>query len=149
MMLLLVGVAIVIGCLMPVQAAINAELGRILQQPYLSALVSFFVGTLFLGFLVLIQGISVEPLRRLPFSTPHLLSGGVMGALFVGASLYLIPKLGATGLIASFICGQLLMSVLMDHFGLFGLKAVPISASRLLGLVCLIGGLFLVMRKTV
>ena len=148
MMYLLVIITIVIGCLMPVQASLNAELGRIIRHPYLGALVSFSVGTIALSIIVLVQGFPMEQIKKLPFSSPHLLIGGFLGALFVASSIFLIPKLGATTMIASFITGQLLASVLLDHYGLLGLQVQPISLQRLVGIILLFAGLLLVIRKS-
>jgi transporter family-2 protein len=79
---------------------------------------------------------------------PHLFFGGVLGALFVGSSVFFIPKMGATSMIAAYITGQLIGSVLMDHFGLFGLSVFPITLTRLAGLFLLFVGLFLVIKKS-
>lgn len=147
MIIALVVIAVVIGGLMPIQASINAELGRIISHRYLGALISFLVGTIGLTIVVFLQGFPLEQVKKIPLSSPHLLSGGLMGALFVAASIFLIPKLGATTLIASFVTGQLLMSVVLDHYGLFGLTVNPMTYQRTFGIILLFAGLFLVIRK--
>lgn len=148
MLYVLIISAVIIGGLMPVQAGINAELTRFLQHPFLAAFISFFGGALFLSFLVLSQGLPVAELKRLPSAPPYFFIGGLLGALFVGSSIFLVPKLGATTMMVAYIVGQLIMSVCMDHFGWFGLPVVPVSVPRLVGLVLLAIGLALVMKKT-
>lgn len=148
MIMLLVIIAVVVGGLMPIQASINAELGRIINHRYLGALISFLVGTLGLSLIVLLQGSPLQNFKKIPLSSPHLLSGGLMGALFVASSIFLIPKLGAVTLIAAFVTGQLLMSVVLDHYGLFGLTVNPMTLPRAVGIILLFAGLWLVIRKT-
>jgi bacterial/archaeal transporter family-2 protein len=77
----------------------------------------------------------------------HLLLGGVFGAIFVGSSLFFIPRMGATAMIGSFISGQLLCSVVIDHYGLMGMNTHPVSLTRVVGVILLFAGLFLVIRK--
>ncbi|HXH76394.1 MAG TPA: DMT family transporter [Bacteriovoracaceae bacterium] len=147
MIYFLIITAVIIGALMPVQAGINAELTRLVQHPYLGALISFFMGTVLLSLIVIVQGIPVSEIKRLTTASPILFVGGFLGALFVGSSIFLIPKLGATTMIAAYITGQLLMSVCMDHYGWFGIPVNHISMTKICGLFMLFVGLFMVMRK--
>lgn len=140
-------IAIVIGILMPVQAGLNAELGRHLGHPYLSALTSLTVGALAVSGLVFFNG-GFGGLRNLIQAPPHLLLGGLLGAIFVGSSMILIPRMGATAMVGAFITGQLLGSVLIDHFGLFGLQTYALNYSRMIGIFLLFAGLLLVVRKS-
>lgn len=139
--------AIIIGSMMPVQAAINAELTRLVRHPYLGALISFTIGTLALGIMVILQGLPIAELKRLTSASPHLFIGGVLGALFVGSSIFLIPKVGATTMIGAFVTGQLLMSVFIDHYGLLGIPVNQVSVTRVVGIILLFVGLLLVVRK--
>lgn len=148
MIYVLIFTAIVIGTLMPLQAGINAELTRFIQHPYLGAMTSFTTGTIALAIIVFIQGAPITEIKRLTSAPPHLFIGGILGALFVGSSIFLIPKMGATTMIASFVTGQLLMSVLIDHYGLMGLPVQQISWIRSIGIILLFTGLLLVVRKS-
>lgn len=147
MIFVLAIVAVVIGTLMPFQAGINAELTRAIRHPYLGAFISFLTGTVVLGIIVLIQGQAVESIKRLSSQPPYLFLGGALGALFVGSSIFLIPKMGATAMIAAFVTGQLLMSVAMDHYGVLGLPVQTISTTRLLGVILLFIGIYMVLKK--
>src|SRR5690606_24636615 len=112
-------VAIVIGTLMPLQAGLNAELTRNLSHPYLGAFVSLVVGAVAMGSILLFTD-GFTNIKKLSLAPPHLFLGGILGAIFVTSSMFLIPKMGATGMIAAFITGQLLGSVIIDHFGFLG-----------------------------
>lgn len=147
MIFLLILLAVFIGALMPVQAGINAEFTRFLNHPYLVPIVSLIVGTVGLSFLLLLQGISMNDVKRLGEAPPYMFLGGILSAIFVTAAMYFIPKMGATTMIAAYVTGQLLMSVVIDHYGLMNLTPHPISASRILGVILLFAGLFLVVKK--
>lgn len=141
-------IAVIIGSMMPIQASINAELTRLVKHPYLGALISFSIGTLALGIMVIMKGLPITEVKRLSSAPPHLFIGGVLGALFVGSSIFLIPKMGATTMIAAFVTGQLLMSVFIDHYGLLGIPVNQVSVTRIIGIILLFIGLLLVVRKT-
>lgn len=138
--------AIIIGILMPFQAGLNAELTRFLRHPYLAAFISLSIGAIAMSFLILFNG-GFGELKRLGGAPPHLFLGGLLGAIFVGSSLFFIPRMGATAMIAAFITGQLLGSVVVDHFGLMGLTPNPVTITRIMGIILLFAGLFLVIRK--
>lgn len=147
MIYILIIAAVVVGTLMPFQAGINAELTRFVRHPFLAAFTSFFIGTVALGIILLGHGTSGEHFRRLLDAPPKLFLGGVLGALFVASSIYFIPRMGATVMIAALVAGQLLMSVLIDHYGWLNLPVLPISITRIIGIVLLFAGVLLVVRK--
>jgi bacterial/archaeal transporter family-2 protein len=147
MFLSLILIAIVVGALMPIQAGINAELTRFIEHPYLGALISFFIGTSALLILSTLHGLPIHDLKRLTHAPAHYFLGGILGALFVGSSIYLIPRLGATIMVGSIVTGQFLMSLFMDHYGVLGVPAVPLNWERLVGMSLLIIGLTMLMKK--
>ena len=57
-----------------------------------------------------------------------------------------VRTLGAGGIVAASIAGQLTMSVVVDQFGLLGVDKDPITVSKLLGVLLLAGGTLLVVR---
>jgi len=147
MIYLLVTITIIIGALMPVQAGLNAELGRIVENRYFGAFISFLTGTIGLTLVLLFQPNVLGSIKKIPFHSPLLLTGGILGALFVVSSTLLIPRLGATTMMGAFITGQLLMAVVMDHYGLLGLTVSPINWQKAFGVFLLFVGLALVLKK--
>jgi bacterial/archaeal transporter family-2 protein len=148
MILFLIVLTILIGTLLPVQASLNAELTRFLKHPLMGAFWSFLSGTLVLAVIILIQGLPKLEWRKF-FDLPwYYYLGGAMGTLFVGSSIYLIPRLGATTMMAAFVTGQLIMSVIMDHYGILGLSPYPATTQRIIGVVLLFSGLLLVIKKS-
>lgn len=71
-------------------------------------------------------------------------AGGAFGVCFVALAVMLLPKLGASGFVALALAGQVIASMLLDHFGLFGLVEKQLSMSRVLGALLLIGGVVLI-----
>lgn len=139
--------AIVIGTLMPLQAGLNAELTRHLNHPFLGALISLASGALIVSIFVMFSGYGFSDLKKLISAPPHLMLGGVLGAIFVGSSLFFIPRMGATAMIAAFITGQIIGSLVIDHYGMLSLAPAPVSLQRIIGVFFLFIGLFLVLRK--
>jgi transporter family-2 protein len=73
--------------------------------------------------------------------------GGLIGAVFVASSLVTVRTLGAGGVVAATIAGQLTGAAVIDQFGLLGLSKTPLSATRVVGIALLAVGVFLVVRK--
>ncbi len=141
----------VAGFLMPVQTGINAQLHREVGHPIGAAFVSFFVGTVALAIIyaVLYLGARAPAPALAKFVTaPWYLvySGGLIGAFAVFTMLTLAPKLGASVLIASFLTGQMIASVALDHYGILGYAEHPVNLWRALGVAFLIAGVFLIRR---
>jgi transporter family-2 protein len=143
MLLVLLLSAVLVGTLMPLQAVINAQLGRELASPIASAFISFLGGTVILGLITLFFPTKWERLTSLPL---WMFVGGLLGAVFVAAALILVPRIGATALMATFMAGQLIMSLAMDHYGWFGLATRPLDLLRLCGVLCVVAGIVLMTR---
>ncbi len=134
------------GCLVGMQAPINSRLGKTIGGVQ-AATFSFLVGTLALVSIsyVLRGGLgSLGHVGRVPWWA---LVGGLLGAVYVFVALEAVRTLGASGLTAVVITGQLVISVVVDRFGLFGLAKQHIDASRIVGLVLLMAGVVLVVRR--
>lgn len=140
----LVGIAA--GCLVGMQAPINSRLGKSVGSLQ-AATFSFLVGTAVLLLIATFArgGLgSLSEVRQVPWWA---LVGGLLGAVYVSVALIAVRTLGASGLTAVVIGGQLAISVAIDRFGLFGLARQHIGASRVVGLVLLVAGVALVVRK--
>lgn len=142
----LVFVAFLIGCMLPWQPVINARLGSALTSAMLAGFISFIGGAFILGFLALVRNDFIGKSHLFQQAPWWSYFGGVLGAIFVVVSLILVPKIGTTALGISFICGQLLMAIIMDHYGLAGLAVRPVDGQRLLGVALVLLGAFLVTR---
>jgi bacterial/archaeal transporter family-2 protein len=134
------------GCLVGMQAPINSRLGKSVGSVQ-AATFSFLVGTLvLLAIAAFVQG-GLGDLGKLGQAPWWALVGGLLGAVYVTVALVAVRTLGASGLTAVVITGQLAISVAIDRFGLFGLEKQHVDASRIFGLALLVAGVVLVVRK--
>jgi bacterial/archaeal transporter family-2 protein len=134
------------GCLVGMQAPINARLGRTVGSVQ-AATVSFTVGTVVLLLALTVVNGGFGNLAHIGRAPWWALLGGLCGAVFVTIAIVTVRTLGASGLSAAAITGQLVVSVTIDRFGLLGIAKQPIGASRIAGLALLVAGVVLVVRK--
>jgi bacterial/archaeal transporter family-2 protein len=134
----------VAGGLIALQAPINAGLGRSTGS-LAAALVSFAVGTVALTAIVVLSG-KAGGLGSASDVSWYYLIGGLLGAVYVTNALIAVAAIGAGGVAAATITGQLVASVTIDRLGLFGLEEVPLSPERLIGVGLLLAGTILVVR---
>lgn len=139
--------ALGIGVLLPLQVGVNSQLRGYVESPLIATLVSFAVGTLALLVIVIGSRTAWPPLRVFGSMPIWLWSGGLLGMIFVGGSIVLGPKIGAAALVGWVIAGQLIMSVILDHFGMAGFPVHPATLTRLVGVGLLIAGAALVVRS--
>ncbi len=137
--------AFLAGMFIAVQAPTNALLSRGLGSPVNAAFVSFLVGSLALATVALALGVRPGPgaMRALPW---YAWMGGLYGAVFVAVAAFAAPRMGVTYFLMVGIAGQLVMALLLDKFGAFGVPRVDISAMRLAGVMLVVAGAFLVRR---
>lgn len=142
------GLAVVLtavaGGLIAAQAPINAELGRA-TGTLAAAFVSFLVGTIALAAVIVLSGKAGGLTSTFDVSWYYLL-GGFLGAIYVFNALVAVSAIGAGGVAAATIFGQLAASVAIDRLGLFGLDEVPLTPERIVGVVLLLAGTILVVR---
>ncbi|HUX22388.1 MAG TPA: DMT family transporter, partial [Spirochaetia bacterium] len=87
-------------------------------------------------------------LRHLPGPNQwYLYLGGVLGLVIVAAPVFLVPRIGATATVTAIVIGQLTMAVVADQFGLFGNPKIALTIPRLLGVLLLASGAYLVARS--
>lgn len=129
-----------VGALQPIINANLANRTGILE----SAFVSFLVGTLALGGVVLV--IRQGDLRGVAGAPWWQLTGGFLGAFFVTMFIVAVPRIGTAAAMAAVIASQLLAGVVLDHFGLLGGRQIPVDMVRIAGILLLFGGAALVLR---
>ena len=139
-------VCLVAGALMPLQAGVNAQLARWVGHPVTASLVSFATGALALLAYTAATRPQLPPLSALTSAPWWVWVGGLLGGVFVTAAAAFAPRLGAATFISITIAGQVLVSILLDHFGVVGFAARPVTAPRLLGALLLIAGVLLVRK---
>ena len=136
--------AIIAGSLLPTQAGINSQLNLWTRSPVLAAIISFAVGTLSLSIFALVSGVPIPAAAGLGRYPWWIWTGGFMGAFFVVSTVILAPKLGAAPMISLIIAGQMLASILLDHFGMLGYPMHPLNIWRFIGVAFIVGGVVLI-----
>lgn len=134
------------GAATALQAPTNAKMMTAVGSPVNAAFVSFAVGTAALGILaVMLQTRpDMAASRALPW---YVWMGGLYGAIFVVAATWGVPKLGVATTITLMVAGQLMLSLVLDHFGAMGIPKQPLNLGRILGVGLVVAGVLLVRRS--
>jgi transporter family-2 protein len=134
----------IVGGLIALQPPVNAGLGRATGN-VAAAFVSFLIGTLILALLVGVAGQS-DGLRSTFDVEWYYLLGGALGVAYVFTVLVTVSSIGAGGVAAATITGQLTASVIIDRLGILGLEEQALSLERVAGVALLLAGTYLVVR---
>lgn len=144
--LLMLG-TLIIGAILPVQAIVNARLGRQIGGPLMGSLVSFLVGLIFLFLLILATNSSAFQQLRSASTVPwYLWLGGILGAVYVGYITWINQQQGLALTFGLVVSGQIFMSLLIDHFGWIGSQVRTITLEKIIGALLIIIGLMLIKK---
>jgi len=133
------------GGLIAMQAPINSMLGKSVGT-FAAASVSFIVGTIALVLITLLVGGGFGDLDEARHLSWYYLMGGVLGAVYVTTALVAVRELGAGGVTAATIAGQLSLSLVIDQLGILGVDKQAITWQRMLGVLLLALGTVLIVR---
>ncbi|WP_320171953.1 DMT family transporter [Maridesulfovibrio sp.] len=139
-----ISMAFMFGALAPTQAGVNMRLRGFVGDPVLAALISFAVGTLVLLGYAIAMRIPV-PEASTVFKGPWWMwTGGFMGAFFVAAAVIVAPILGAGTMMCWMVAGQMVASILLDHYGLIGYAVREATPGRIAGAALVVIGAVLI-----
>ena len=142
---LAVGLTAIAGGLVAMQAPINSGLGKGVGT-FAAATISFIVGTAVLLLITLVSSSNVH-LGGASGLSWYYFTGGLLGAAYVTTVLVSVRTLGAGGVTAATIAGQLTTAVVLDRLGILGLAQKPLSLARIIGVGLLVAGVFLIVRE--
>ena len=134
------------GGLIAMQAPINSMLGKSVGT-FAAASVSFVVGTIALVLITVLVGGGFGDVGEARHLAWYSLLGGVLGAVYVTTALVAVRSLGAGGVTAATIAGQLTLSLVIDQLGILGVDKQAITWERVLGVVLLALGTLLIVRE--
>jgi transporter family-2 protein len=143
---LAVMLTVLAGSLVAMQAPINSMLGKTVGT-FAAASVSFAIGLAVLVTIALVAGGGFGEVGAAGDLPWYYLTGGVLGAAYVTTVLVSVRTLGAGGVTAATIAGQLTMSVLLDRSGWLGLDERALTVQRIAGIALLAAGTFLIVRE--
>ena len=138
--------AIAAGIAMPAQATINSRLATSIDNPILAAFISFAVGTIALFLYLLFAGFSLTDLAAMKNAAPIAWTGGILGAFFVSAMILIVPRIGVALAFSLAIGGQMIATLLIDHFGWLGVTEKPINLWRVVGASLITVGVVLIRK---
>lgn len=137
-------IILIAGALQAWGPPMNGALRQSLENPWLASVVSFLpvVALLVVVFLCMPHPLpSAEGLARMPWWAPL---GGLIGGGAVVTGLFFVDKIGAGPFAGLTITANLLMSLAVDHFGLFGIEQHSLNTGRVLGSLLTTGGIVLI-----
>ncbi|MHB8765617.1 MAG: DMT family transporter [Deferrisomatales bacterium] len=143
---LLVLVLAAAGAVAALQPLVNARLAQRVGGVLESAAVSFAVGTAALLAVLALTG-RLEGLAGAGDARWWELTGGLMGAAYVSATILVFPRVGTAAAVAAVIAAQLTAGLVLDHLGAFGFRQIGADWRRLAGAVLLVAGALLLYRR--
>jgi transporter family-2 protein len=146
MQFMLYGLAFAAGLVLTIQVGVNATLRNALGNPAMAALSSFVIGLAGLVIFLVATRASLPAKADLLAAPGWAWLGGLLGAFYVASTIIVGPRLGAAALLALSVLGQLLASLVVDHYGWLGFPQHAISLVRVLGAALLFGGVLLIVR---
>ena len=138
--------ALAAGAMMPTQAATNNKMALVVGSPVASAFLSFAVGTVALFLYLLVSGVSLADIASAKEAPAIAWTGGLLGAFYVTAAVILVPRLGVAMTFSLIIAGQLILTLVIDHFGFLGVPVKEVSLARIAGIVLIGAGVVLIRR---
>jgi bacterial/archaeal transporter family-2 protein len=139
-------IILIAGALQAWGPPMNNALRDSLENPWLASLVSFLPIVALLACLLMCLPHplpSEQGLAQMPWWAPL---GGVVGAFAVIAGLLFVGKVGAGPFAGLTITANILMSLLIDRHGWFGMQAHDLSGGRIAGAVLMVAGISLISR---
>lgn len=131
---------------MPTQATINSKLADSIDSPLLAAFFSFAVGTVALFIYILLTGVPLGNLANAKYAPVIAWTGGLLGAFFVTVMATVVPRIGVAFAFSLAIGGQMLITLVIDHFGWLGVPEKPVSIPRVLGAALITIGVILIRK---
>ncbi|CAO3617806.1 unnamed protein product [Cunninghamella echinulata] len=136
------------GVTLALQAGCNASFSKNGGGRSFSSVMSFFVGTLCcLVFFGIDIGAIHTPLpnhENLSSAPKYAFIGGVMGFIYVMSNIISLPRLGAGTTLSIFVCSQVIMACIVDHFGLVDIQERAYTTWRILASLGLVFFVFII-----
>lgn len=134
---------LLIGVVLAIHLSMNAQVGVILKNPKMGNALFWFIG----GLTAIVIGLTNwdgEVFTRLKEVPVWLFTAGAIGAALVFGIAWVIPQIGAGSAFVLLVTGQVIAGLVMSHFGVLGAPLEPITFSKAIGALLLIGGVGMV-----
>ena len=138
--------AVIVGALIPVQAATNAAMSRVIGSVAITSLALFAIGFVVVAAWAIVIRAPLPSLETLGHVPAYGYFGGFIVASYVIAITFLAPRLGVGNAIRLVVTGQIVAAVTIDHVGAFGAVVQRLTMGRAIGVVLMILGVILARR---
>lgn len=144
--LIAIVLSLLAGAAVPLQAGSNARLGVLLGHPFWATAISLCVSDAAIAVVMLLIKVPRPNGTALLGAPWWVWLGGLAGVFYITVALMIVPRLGALNFIMAVVVGQLLISLLMDYFGLLGMPRHTPSLQKLIGVSVVLAGFFITSR---
>lgn len=138
--------AVLAGMAVPIQASLNSRLASSLGSEIPAAVIALGLGCVTLFVFMLVTGVPLTSFAALKTTPVGYMIGGFFGAMFVGSMVYTVPRIGVALSLGLTIGGQMIVALVIDHFGWMGMEQKGFNVWRLVGAILITAGVVLIKR---
>ena len=131
-------ISIFTGVILAIMISLNGEVGNVAGN-YASSVIIHFVGLIGILIVLIATKSKFKNLKGMPF---YMFTGGLIGILTVLFTNIGFMGLGVSLTVSLSLLGQLVTSLVIDHFGYFDMPVVKFDKKKILGLVIIIAGIY-------
>jgi transporter family-2 protein len=132
--------ALVAGAALATQVALNTQLRAAMGSPMQATLISMYIGAT--------AALAYTLVARYPWPSASSLSstpwwgwcGGLLGVVYLSATVVCAPRLGVAVTFGLVIAGQVVTSLVLDHFGLLSVPVTAATLQRVIGVGLIVAG---------
>lgn len=139
MKLYLVFLMLLIGVVLTLHLAMNAQVGAVVKNAKMGNAIFWTIGAI-TAIIIGLTAWEPEVFTRLKTVPLWLLTAGMMGGALVFGIAWTIPQIGAGPATVLMVTGQILTAMIFSHFGILGSPVEPVSLMKIIGALLLIGG---------
>ena len=145
-LVIVIALSLFAGFAVPLQAGSNSRLGIVLGHPFWATVISLLVSGVAIALVMLIVKVPRPNLTALISGPWWIWLGGLAGVFYITVALITVPRLGALNFIMAVVVGQLIISLVIDYFGLLGLPKNSPSLQKILGVSVVLAGFVIASR---
>ncbi len=135
----LIALMLLIGFVLTLHLAMNAQVGAIVKNPRMGNALFWAIGAA-TAIIIGLTGWDPAFFSNLKQVPVWLLTAGIMGGALVFGIAWAMPKLGAGTAFVLMIAGQVISGMIFSHYGMLGSPVEPISMIKVVGVVLLVAG---------
>lgn len=139
-------IVFICGALLPFQAGLNARLGKSIDSPVYASLFSFIIGAITVAIYLQFTKETISWAGLKSASIYSWLGGGIIGAIFITATMMALPRIGMALTFGLVVAGQMITAVILDHYKILVEEQHSFNGWRLLGILSIIIGVVIVRK---